>query len=729
MLLSGKNVRLNRHTTEVASLQAPAPQPTIRRTPAVKRQRSAPATRRMATVQATAAPIAERDATSVSETGLPRTAVVGVLGGGQLGRMMALAAANLGVRVKCLDPAPEAPAAVAAEHVRGHFRDAAAIEDFVKGQGIDVLTMEIEHVNTDALEQAARDVQVDIEPSPATIRTIQDKFDQKRHFAAAGVPLPAFREVRCGGCMEATAGAFGYPFMLKARRLAYDGRGNYLVRGPGELEGAVAALGGYEAGLYAEQFAPFVKELAVMVVRSRDGRVVSYPVVETLHKDNICHVTEAPAEVPPAIREAARRVAERAVGCLQGAGIFGVEMFLLPDGSLLLNEVAPRPHNSGHYTMDGCVTSQFENHVRAVLGWPLGETRLHGGSVAAAAAASNGNGNGNGACCSAASNGVAAAEVEEEGEEGSCVAIMLNLLGEADGEEGVRRAHEVMGAAYDTPGCKVHWYGKEGMKVGRKVGHINILATSRREARERLGRLDPAAAAALQRTSQAAAAAGLLQSQGQGHAAAAVQQQQQGTGVVAGAAACSAGPVAAEGAAAAAEGAGEARRPLVGIIMGSDSDLATMKAAAQVLEEFGVPLELTVVSAHRTPERMMDYARSAASRGLRVIIAGAGGAAHLPGMVAAMTALPVVGVPVKPSGAHLDGLDALLSIVQMPRGVPVATVAIGNAANAGLLAVRILGAADPELRARMEAYQEGMRESVLGKAERLEQQGWANYKA
>jgi phosphoribosylaminoimidazole carboxylase len=152
-----------------------------------------------------------------------------------------------------------------------------------------------------------------------------------------------------------------------------------------------------------------------------------------------------------------------------------------------------------------------------------------------------------------------------------------------------------------------------------------------------------------------------------------------------------------------------------------------MSAAAEVLEQFGVPLEISVVSAHRTPERMVEYARSAHRRGLKAIVAGAGGAAHLPGMVAAMTPLPVIGVPVRPAGAHLDGLDALLSIVQMPRGVPVATVAIGNAANAGLLAARILAASDPALQARMVEYQDGMREVVMKKAAALEEKGWRDY--
>ncbi len=158
--------------------------------------------------------------------------------------------------------------------------------------------------------------------------------------------------------------------------------------------------------------------------------------------------------------------------------------------------------------------------------------------------------------------------------------------------------------------------------------------------------------------------------------------------------------------------------PIVGVIMGSDSDLRVMNAATEVLGEFGVPHEVTIVSAHRTPERMFDYGRDAESRGLQVIIAGAGGAAHLPGMIATLTALPVIGVPVKLSA--LDGMDSLLSIVQMPRGVPVATVAIDNARNAGLLAVRILGVKYPELRVKLHVFREAMRDEVLAKAARLE---------
>jgi 5-(carboxyamino)imidazole ribonucleotide mutase len=165
--------------------------------------------------------------------------------------------------------------------------------------------------------------------------------------------------------------------------------------------------------------------------------------------------------------------------------------------------------------------------------------------------------------------------------------------------------------------------------------------------------------------------------------------------------------------------------PLVGIIMGSDSDLIVMKDAAQVLEEFGVPYEITIVSAHRTPERMFEYAKKAEERGIEVIIAGAGGAAHLPGMTASITTLPVIGVPVKAS--NLEGLDSLLSIVQMPKGIPVATVAINNAKNAGLLAVSILGIKYPQLREKLKMYRERMKQEVLTKADELENNGYTDY--
>jgi len=608
-----------------------------------------------------------------SDVGLPRAAVVGVLGGGQLGRMLAQEAVKMGVRLRVLDPTlaedgttPGCPAAACAQQTLGSFANPDDVAAFA-ASGVDILTVEIEHVDADALERAARASGADVEPTPATLRLVQDKFEQKRHFAKAGVAVADHAAIPDLSAAIAAGEAFGYPYMLKARRGAYDGKGNAVVDSRSEIESAAASLGGFGAPsgerLYAEKWAPFVKELAVMVARSRNGEVLPFPVVETIHRDSICWVTEAPADVGSATAEAASRAAAVAVAALDGAGVFGVEMFLLPDGSLLLNEVAPRPHNSGHYTIEGCVTSQFEQHLRAVLGWPLGDPSLRGSG----GGGSGGNGNGNGKEC----------------------ALMLNILGTADGDLGVAQAHETMAKAYATPGATVHWYGKDGVAKGRKVGHVTILGRSRAEARARLSEVDADAALALEKSSSSSSSS---------------PSPSTSTSMFP--------PTTAQ----------------VGIIMGSDSDLPTMAAARDALLEFGVEAEVTVVSAHRTPDRMVCYAREAASRGIKVIVAGAGGAAHLPGMVAAMTPLPVVGVPVVPtSGGRLDGMDALLSIVQMPRGVPVASVAIGNAANAGLLAARILGASDPALRQKMEAWQLAQRDVVLEKAERLEKGGVDSY--
>jgi phosphoribosylaminoimidazole carboxylase len=355
--------------------------------------------------------------------------------------------------------------------------------------------------------------------------------------------------------------------------------------------------------------------------------------VLTLQRNSICHVVVAPAPVSGDILARAQAIAAAAVAGLDGAGVFGVELFQLEDGTVWLNEIAPRVHNSGHFTTEACSCSQFEQHLRAVLDLPLGDAAL---AVPAAA--------------------------------------MINVLGTGDGAEDVEATWALCARALTTKGARVHWYGKEGVRAGRKVGHINLTGES------------PMAVAAAVR--------GLL--------------------------------APAAGATASDDAGLPPPAPLVGIIMGSDSDLPTLTPAASTLRDFGVPFELTIVSAHRTPQRMYEYARSARARGLKVIIAAAGGAAHLPGMVAALTPLPVIGVPVPLK--HLDGVDSLHSIVQMPRGVPVATVAIGNSVNAALLAVRMLGASMPALADAMAAFQDAQEAEVLRKVELLALKGWEAYK-
>ncbi|XP_024025146.1 phosphoribosylaminoimidazole carboxylase, chloroplastic isoform X2 [Morus notabilis] len=550
--------------------------------------------------------------------------IVGVLGGGQLGRMLCQAASQMAIKVVVLDPQENCPAsALAYHHMVGSFDDSATVEEFAKSCG--VLTVETEHVDVATLEKLEQQG-VDCEPKASTIRIIQDKHLQKVHFSRHGIPLPEFMQIDGLEGAKRAGQLFGYPLMIKTKRLAYDGRGNAVAKSEDELSTAVAALGGFERGLYVEKWAPFVKELAVIVARGRDGSLLCYPVVETIHRENICHIVKAPANVSWKTRKLATEVAYKAVSSLEGAGVFAVELFLAEDGQILLNEVAPRPHNSGHHTIESCYTSQFEQHLRAVVGLPLGNPSMK-----------------------------------------TPAAIMYNLLGEDEGDRGFLLAHQLIGRALGIPGATVHWYDKSEMRKQRKMGHITIVGPSMSDVEKPLDSM----LSAERFDSQSAVT------------------------------------------------------PRVGIIMGSDSDLPVMKEAAKILSMFDVPHEVRIVSAHRTPELMFSYASSAQDRGIQVIIAGAGGAAHLPGMVAALTPLPVIGVPVRAS--TLDGIDSLLSIVQMPRGVPVATVAVNNATNAGLLAVRMLGVGDSDLVARMSQYQEDTRSDVLLKADKLEKDGWESY--
>ncbi|EIN14410.1 Phosphoribosylaminoimidazole carboxylase [Punctularia strigosozonata HHB-11173 SS5] len=556
--------------------------------------------------------------------------------------MLAAEASLLTVPIVILDKGDAAPAkqvVSSSEHIDGAFTDPEKIKQLA-GK-VDVLTVEIEHVGVDVLEEIHNAGKVQVHPSPTTIRTIQDKFRQKEHLLKHGCSIGEFCAIESSvEGIKSVAERFGLPLMIKSRTLAYDGRGNYVLKDPSAAEQALSFLS--DRPLYAEKWMPFDKEIAVMVVRSVSGEVISYPAVETVHKENICHLVFAPLRVRDAsVATRARNVAEAAVRTFDGAGVFGVEMFLMHDGSICINEIAPRPHNSGHYTIEACATSQYANHLRAILDLPLGSTELIHPAIS------------------------------------TC---MLNIIGASSSFDDI---NSVVDAALKTPGARVHMYGKSECRKGRKMGHITLTADSDAQLRSRLRPL----LLALPGTSEDEANSF-----------------------------CPPTPAPAHNHA----------LPLVSIIMGSDSDLPVMIPAARILEKFDIPYELTIVSAHRTPHRMVDFARSAAARGVRVIVAGAGGAAHLPGMVAALTALPVIGVPVK--GSSLDGVDSLHSIVQMPRGIPVATVAINNGMNAGLLAVRVLSAGLPQLVTAMEGYMKNMENEVTGKVEKLTEIGWQDYK-
>ena len=570
---------------------------------------------------------------------------VACVGGGQLGRMMNLEAPRLNIEMSFLDPSgiksPAAHTVPSDRIIEGSLQDASKIRKLAAGA--DIVTVEIEHVNVEALaELEAKGVSV--QPSARILGIIRDKYLQKEHFSAHSIDLPKFRATQSVAAIQEAAQSLGLPLMLKARRGGYDGRGNAVLKAS-DLDSVHKALeslgvpaekiaGTDDLDIYAEGWVDFQCEVAVMVVRSSiagDEESSSslttkcYPAVNAIQQNSICRVVLVPARrLSGEVRHKAEKLAVKAINSLGtgASGVFGVEMFVTNSQEVLLNEVAPRPHNTGHYTQDACATSQFENHLRGICGLPLGSTDML---------------------------------VEN--------AAMVNVLGASSGkmEDTILSSN----AALEMPCAVVHWYGKAACRAGRKMGHINLTGDSQANVDKDLCKL-----LALE-----AIPVSLL------------------------------------------PGGGIESSALVGVIMGSQSDLPTMNAAIDILKKFGVPYEVDIVSAHRTPDKLMAYSRSAVDRGLRVVIAGAGGAAHLPGMVASMTPLPVIGVPVKTS--TLSGVDSLYSIVQMPRGIPVATVAIGNSMNAGLLAVRILSTSRPELREQMKDYQVEMRELVNDMSDKL----------
>jgi phosphoribosylaminoimidazole carboxylase len=615
---------------------------------------------------------------------------VGILGGGQLGRMMVESAHRLNLKTIILDK-PESPAKrinALHEHVNGSFSKADDVRSLARQ--CDILTIEIEHVNTTVLEEIethgvdGRKVQV--QPSWETIAVIQDKYLQKDRLKEQNVAVIESLAIGLNATnqLKEIGSKLGYPFMLKSRTDAYDGRGNAVVKTEADHTQALAKLG--KNPLYAEKWAQFQMELAVMIVKvdaeaaRKDEEMwkrstMAYPVTETVHEESICKLTYTPARnITETVAEKAQELARRAVAAFPGKGIFCVELFLLEDGkdllydfasiailtspttgNLAVNEIAPRPHNSGHWTIEGTQISQFEAHLRAILDLPFPSP----------------------------SPNTTAPGLSSEGLElrsPMTNAIMLNLLGGSH-----KDAHfDVCKKALAVGGATVHLYDKGQATKGRKMGHITLIAPSMTDAERKIQSLVdavdgdrgvPFKAIPRQRTS--------LDSTSTTH------------------------------------------KPLVAVTMGSDSDLATLKSGLEILEKFDIPFMVDVTSAHRTPRRMMEFAEEAAGKGIKVIIAAAGGAAHLPGMLAGSTCLPVIGVPVKAS--VLDGMDSLLSIVQMPRGVPVATQGIGNSTNAALLAIRILGTGNPAIQRKMVDYMHDMEVGVVKKASTLKEVGWKDY--
>ncbi|MDT3469033.1 5-(carboxyamino)imidazole ribonucleotide synthase [Stenotrophomonas maltophilia] len=300
---------------------------------------------------------------------------VGILGGGQLARMMVLAGAPLGLRFELYDPAADACSGPLAPLTVGAFDDRQALADFASK--VDVVTFDFENVPADSAQFLAD--RVPVYPPPAALAVAQDRLSEKTLFQQLGIPLPAFADIRSRDELAEKVAAFGLPCILKTRRLGYDGKGQFRLRSEADIDAAWDALGAQveHTGLILEGFVAFQREVSVVAVRGRDGSFEAWPVTGNWHVDGVLSASVAPAVLSDAEQQTAIGYARRVAEHLQYVGVFALELFCR-DGELLANEMAPRVHNSGHWTIEGSETSQFENHLRAVLGLPLGSTRMLG---------------------------------------------------------------------------------------------------------------------------------------------------------------------------------------------------------------------------------------------------------------------------------------------------------------------------------------------------------------
>jgi 5-(carboxyamino)imidazole ribonucleotide synthase len=351
--------------------------------------------------------------------------ILGIIGGGQLGMMIAEAAKKMPDEISeiiVLDPTENCPAAQAgATQIIADFKDKDAIIELANKS--DIITYEIESGDSDVLKSVQD--KAEINPSPETLKIIQDKFLQKSFLRENKIPVPEFIEIKNIEDVKEGVKKFGIPTMLKARRDAYDGRGNFKINSENEIQTAYDYFKGQP--LLLEKFVPFVMEVSVIASRNTKGQIKTYPLVENIHQENILRETIAPARVSEDISKKAEDIAEKTMSVLKGAGIFGIEMFVTKDEDVVINEIAPRVHNSGHHTLQSSETSQFEQHLRAILGLELGSTELIHNS------------------------------------------IMYNILGDSS------FTGEYLPLNISESGVFLKMYGKKISKPSRKLGHINII--------------------------------------------------------------------------------------------------------------------------------------------------------------------------------------------------------------------------------------------------------------
>ena len=363
---------------------------------------------------------------------------IGIIGGGQLGLMLSEAARAMGFRsVTVLDPTPNSPASAVATQIEGSLQDPLALRQLADQS--DVLTYEIEHINTKAL-QDLQATGIKIYPAPSLLSMIQNKYVQKEFMVQHDIPVAPFMSIETAEDIEHALQRWGYPLVLKAKKDSYDGRGNARINGPTDIQTALDKLAGRE--LYVEKGLDLDKELGIMIARNERGEIASFPVVEMIHARDICETVLAPAPITTTLREEAQVMARKAIDKLNAIGIFGVEMFLDTSGRIWLNEIAPRPHNLGHFTIEACETSQFEQHLRAVTNLHLTSTAMR-----------------------------------------YPVAVMENILGTRNGPAMLHWSH-----GYDATHVFPHIYGKRETRLDRKMGHITVvgedLATVYKQAKE-----------------------------------------------------------------------------------------------------------------------------------------------------------------------------------------------------------------------------------------------------
>lgn len=354
---------------------------------------------------------------------------VGVIGGGQLAWMMASAAQKLGIELWVQTPNQDDPAvAIAQNTIFAPIDDAAATATLA--MGCDVVTFENEFVNLAALAPLAKQG-VCFRPSLQVLSPLLDKYHQRQYLQQIGLPVPKF------ATLEDISDAWQFPLVLKSRRHGYDGQGTFIVKDAEALQHLASKD---KETFLIEEFIPFEKELAIIAARSPNGEIVTYPVVETQQKNQVCHTVIAPADISIYVDCQVQEIAYSLLNSLQAVGVFGIELFLTRDRQVLVNEIAPRTHNSGHFTLDACECSQFEQHLRAVCDLPLGNTTLR-----------------------------------------APMTVMINLLGYEEAQNDYLGKRQQLAA---LPQAKVYWYDKRISRPGRKLGHVTVLLDSKENAME-----------------------------------------------------------------------------------------------------------------------------------------------------------------------------------------------------------------------------------------------------